>query len=933
MVNCVDVYCLSLCGNGNIVDMLKSVLSQKEVMKVNVICDSYSDEEYESIVNSIKDNKLFFYKKPNNINKKNSPIKKGGGEFISFVDENIIYPDNYFSTMITQYNIYGGVISLSGKQINTFPLNVNDNIEKISCCDISDVAKCDIINGSTSFFSRDIFNKEELYFIYKKAFNKYIHDINISIISSRNNIDRYVVPFKSIDIDLYKMYSGHNNDIKYQISCINRDYMPYQKRIDGVSICITAYNTAEYIKECIDSVYAQDYFKTHKNFEVIIGVDACQKTLEAVRPLLNLYDNLRIVMMDSNKGTYVTSNTIMKISRYSWILRFDSDDIMNSDMISSLIKNGGDIIRMLYIEFGDNNPTPKDSDFYAYGIVMFKGDIFDKFGGFRNYKCGSDSDFLNRFKNIKNISYVNKILFKRRMRENSLTRDKETSFESEYRKNIFNILSTYKYKIESDSIIDCVTNTFKYIDEYEEKIIITMTTWKQRISNIPIVLKNILNQTIKPDKIVINVAIDEFPNKEEDFPDDVNLFLNKHKNMIDVNWVQKNNRVWKKILPTMQMYPCDCIICIDDDFIYTPNMIETLINAHNNNMCNPISGGVGWKYKGMTQHCGYCSLDMLRFYSMDIFKYISDELYNYNSSDTFYTFVANKNNNSIINTYITFESFNGVFGHSNIYKSDLIVLWNYLENIYKRINDKISIKNTVIIEEKKEIYNKQIFVKDSLEPNTSNNKKYNILCVIMDNDSNINPSTKYNTYNAHFKSFVSDCSNYSYSKGINFVKNMNLDSYEWILFVHANVNMCGDIINMNKLLNRLEYVTTIENIGVYSPSYVNVSSVNPCLRNKSNIMKEVGYVSDSYIMVRKSVFDKLVFVPLNCNSGNGLGAALSYIAKKGGLMSVVDNSVYIGLVREKRAFVSELTRDYNNLMRDNKVEMDVLNSKLNFPIE
>ena len=98
-------------------------------------------------------------------------------------------------------------------------------------------------------------------------------------------------------------------------------------------------------------------------------------------------------------------------------------------------------------------------------------------------------------------------------------------------------------------------------------------------------------------------------------------------------------------------------------------------------------------------------------------------------------------------------------------------------------------------------------------------------------------------------------------------------------------------------------------------------------------MKEVGYVSDSYIMVRKSVFDKLVFVPLNCNSGNGLGAALSYIAKKGGLMSVVDNSVYIGLVREKRAFVSELTRDYNNLMRDNKVEMDVLNSKLNFPIE
>ena len=42
---------------------------------------------------------------------------------------------------------------------------------------------------------------------------------------------------------------------------------------DGVSICITAYDSCDYIKECLDSVVSQTWFEDCNNWEIIVGVD------------------------------------------------------------------------------------------------------------------------------------------------------------------------------------------------------------------------------------------------------------------------------------------------------------------------------------------------------------------------------------------------------------------------------------------------------------------------------------------------------------------------------------------------------------------------------------------------------------------------------------------------------------------------------------
>jgi hypothetical protein len=126
----------------------------------------------------------------------------------------------------------------------------------------------------------------------------------------------------------------------------------------------------------------------------------------------------------------------------------------------------------------------------------------------------------------------------------------------------------------------------------DERIIVTMTTWSKRIGNIPAVLTNILNNTMLPYKIVINLAEEEFKNKEKDFSNDVNDFLNNHKDIIEVHWVKHNTKVWKKSIPTLLRYPNDLIICIDDDFIYPTDFVKTFFDKHNNIPNKPLTGTI-----------------------------------------------------------------------------------------------------------------------------------------------------------------------------------------------------------------------------------------------------------------------------------------------------------------------------------------------------
>lgn len=434
-----------------------------------------------------------------------------------------------------------------------------------------------------------------------------------------------------------------NKIIKSMTDKISLQNIP--KTMDGVSIIITAYNTEKYIEECLDSVSSQSWFSNHDNYEILVGVDNCQATLGKLMSIGSKYRNLKVFMMKENYGTYITSNTLIKEAKYSYIIRFDSDDVMRPTMVEHLMLNHGDcdIFRFYLESFGEDLSNRS----LAHGQIFVKRDFILEFGGYMAWMCAADTEFLERTKPFANVKQTNQVLFDYRINAESLTNKPgvySLKENGEYRNKCHEYIKNLNIKSREDAYIDMVTGDFDYIDipytgyrngKTKEELIVTMTSWTKRIGNVPRTLDSILSQSLLPDRIVINLSEEEFPNKE--IPNDVQRYFDEHNDIIEVQWIQgPNTKQWKKILPTMLKYPDEAIVCIDDDAEYPKDMLETLWSAHKNNPGHPISGFKTNVFGLGIPHCGTCNLDKLEYYG-DLFNYLSEELFEMYSSDIFFT--------------------------------------------------------------------------------------------------------------------------------------------------------------------------------------------------------------------------------------------------------------------------------------------------------
>ena len=206
-----------------------------------------------------------------------------------------------------------------------------------------------------------------------------------------------------------------------------------------------------------------------------------------------------------------------------------------------------------------------------------------------------------------------------------------------------------------------------------ERIIVSLTTWEKRIDNIPTVLDTIFAQTTPPDLVVLNIKEDLL------IPDWVLRYLTEHQVEINIVSLEK---VYKKIIPTLKKYPDDCIINIDDDWLYPSTMIEDFWTIHLKYPNNPISGNREF-IKGLTCHCGCASLTKASFFdNLDLID--KDVMENCPSDDAVFTYFAARSNRPYVWTdglyFINLEPFNPNEPYT---ESDLIVdavgeSWDYL---------------------------------------------------------------------------------------------------------------------------------------------------------------------------------------------------------------------------------------------------------------
>lgn len=138
-----------------------------------------------------------------------------------------------------------------------------------------------------------------------------------------------------------------------------------------------------------------------------------------------------------------------------------------------------------------------------------------------------------------------------------------------------------------------------------EKAIISMTSWKMRIATCPKTIFSLLKQC-PGFHIVLVLSEEEFPQKEKELPENLMVFVENE--LIELLWVYKNYKSFKKVLFTMDKYRDVPVISADDDCIYTNNYAKELYDAWLKNKTRRISYNVSIYFDTYYVCCGPCTL-------------------------------------------------------------------------------------------------------------------------------------------------------------------------------------------------------------------------------------------------------------------------------------------------------------------------------------
>ena len=325
---------------------------------------------------------------------------------------------------------------------------------------------------------------------------------------------------------------------------------------EPISIIITAWQTQDYIEECLDSIENQTYF-INNNYEILIGVDACQNTLNKLLEIRHKYRNLKIFMMDNNMGTYVTTNTLLSLIKFENILRFDSDDIMKPEMINEIMYyvNDYDLIQFGFSKFNNNFNNVYDAGFsYANGCIFYKKTIFDIAGGYQNWVCGADTELLNRIKKHVKHGIINKRLFYLRVHKNSLTA-----------KIDINVRNKLKIKKSKNVKIIKVINKYNLIEiPFDYDICVVITTFNRKES-----LMRLLSDIDKNkgNYKILTIVFDDSSTNSLDLTDFDVKYIRYYVN-------HGKKQYWKLMSDTMQF----CEYINSKYFIYLPDDVTLVDN-------------------------------------------------------------------------------------------------------------------------------------------------------------------------------------------------------------------------------------------------------------------------------------------------------------------------------------------------------------------
>lgn len=139
----------------------------------------------------------------------------------------------------------------------------------------------------------------------------------------------------------------------------------------------------------------------------------------------------------------------------------------------------------------------------------------------------------------------------------------------------------FQYYLRKEFLQQCVNKTTQLgisNDKISDaEVIVSLTTYGKRIYNVYLTIESIMQGSIRPNRIILWLSETEF-NKSQ-IPHA--LFMQQKKGL-QIEFCE-DILSYKKLIPTLKLYPDACIVTIDDDVIYDYNFLSNLLITHNSN--------------------------------------------------------------------------------------------------------------------------------------------------------------------------------------------------------------------------------------------------------------------------------------------------------------------------------------------------------------
>lgn len=541
-------------GNGGV--------SLRRVQKFIDICEGLTEEDYKK--DYVKQEDIFFCETLRNKVKLKFPSLKIASNFALtnryqyFIQK---YNNNHLPMCLhawnKNYDILHNYIKIEyneGKHI------CNNKITFKNLNTFNEILKLNIVKSQKE-------NKE----IKKKYFNNQ-HNIQMPTKYNWNTfIEKYYnIPQKKTIKETQELIMPKKQIIPKNTHIIKSDkiivsFTSWPKRINKCVHTIELMLTQTLMPDKIILNLSYDEFKNKENdlpidlLQIIKNNELCEiywvkentKPYKKLIPTLKRFPNDVIITIDDDieyplnfveemYKEYLAYDKQCPItgSKYEW-----QNGIYNHFGCYSLVKGDffGKYIFDLYENLYVKNPNdfPLSDPLFTYAILLngrrYKATETINMDVYRK-KAGQDTYSISK---LGNKQYIE-------------SRNKEHKLIREYIKKTYN-------------------KTYEQL--FEAPIYINITTWKQRDKYLPQMLKNLSNQTMKPNKIILWLSKEEY----SDVPSHIQQCL-KDKLLTEIKWVDKNIYCHKRH-ETFKINNDVYNMCMDDDLLYEQTYIENLYKS------------------------------------------------------------------------------------------------------------------------------------------------------------------------------------------------------------------------------------------------------------------------------------------------------------------------------------------------------------------